>query len=135
MVLAARQKGMKQRPKLTCTNCSKTGHSIEKCWEKGGGSEGKALDWYKLVKDKQKEPGKSKKKEHANAAVDDSSSSSTSESCAILHDNLSTYLASARNPSSRETSLEILWLQPHHTSHISLILAQPVTAHHTGKTS
>ena len=30
--------------KVNCANCSKTGLTIEKCWEKGGGNEGKALE-------------------------------------------------------------------------------------------
>ena len=33
-VLAARQKGSKlKKPKAVCSNCSKTGHTLEKCWE------------------------------------------------------------------------------------------------------
>ena len=35
--LASKQKGYKQKKtKAMCTNCSKTGHTIEKCWEPGG---------------------------------------------------------------------------------------------------
>ena len=61
--LAARQKGSKQKKtKAMCTDCSKTGHTIEKCWEPGGGSEGKALDWFKNAKARKNGSGEKPKK-------------------------------------------------------------------------
>jgi len=54
--LATRYKnaGHHEKKKMKCTNpnCLKTCHTIEKCWEKGGGAEGKAPDWYKEMKGK-----------------------------------------------------------------------------------
>jgi Pol polyprotein, beta-barrel domain/gag-polypeptide of LTR copia-type len=89
-LLAAKQRQTKGSNKLLkCSNCDKSGHTIEKCWEKGGGSEGKAPDWWKTAKEKQRKgTGKTKKeKEHAHAAISEvSSSDSGSESCAILQD-------------------------------------------------
>ena len=63
------------------------GHTVEKCWEPGGGSAGKAPDWFRNAKAKKNGSGETQRKqEKANAAVDDNSADSGSESCAFLHD-------------------------------------------------
>ena len=63
------------------------GHTVEKCWEPGGGSAGKAPDWFRNAKAKKHGSGETQRKqEKANAAVDDNSADSSSESCAFLHD-------------------------------------------------
>jgi hypothetical protein len=49
----------KAKPK--CTSCSSKGHSNETCWEKGGGAEGKAPDWWKELKAKKAGGGGKKK--------------------------------------------------------------------------
>ena len=70
-----------------CSNCSKTGHTLEKYWEPGGGSEGRALEWFKNAKAKKNSSGeKTNKYEKANAAMDNDSTNSGSESCALRHD-------------------------------------------------
>ncbi len=55
--LAARHKKTtrREKTKMKCTNpnCLKTGHTSAKCWEKGGGAEAKAPEWFKELKAKQ----------------------------------------------------------------------------------
>ena len=81
--LAARQKGSKpKKAKATCSNCSKTGHTLDKCWEPGEGSEGKAPDWFKNMKARKNGSGHEK----ANAAVDNIGTNNGLESCALLCD-------------------------------------------------
>ena len=44
-----------QKNDVLCTNtpnCGRCGHTKDKCWEKGGGKEGQAPDWWKKSKDK-----------------------------------------------------------------------------------
>ena len=82
-ILAAKQKTRNNKP-VKCTNCNKTSHTVEKCWEKGGGSEGKGPEWWKEAKERRR---KEKTKERAHAAISDvSDSNSGSESCTILQD-------------------------------------------------
>src|SRR5882724_12743673 len=35
------------KPKPKCSVCGRSGHTNDKCWEAGGGCEGKAPDWWK----------------------------------------------------------------------------------------
>jgi hypothetical protein len=57
-------------PKKKCTNCGNTRHLIDGCWEKGGGAEGKAQEWWKKSQDKESVKLGKKAKEKANAAKD-----------------------------------------------------------------
>jgi hypothetical protein len=50
---------LKSKPK--CLNFSAKGHSFEMCWEKGGGAEGKAPNWWKELKSKKSRVKKKKK--------------------------------------------------------------------------
>ncbi|HEV7737689.1 MAG TPA: reverse transcriptase domain-containing protein, partial [Chlamydiales bacterium] len=64
----------KQRPR--CTLCKRSGHIREKCWEKGGGAENNAPEWWRKGQESWK-----KKKEKAYIADSDESAS---ESAAIF---------------------------------------------------
>src|SRR6266481_34234 len=84
--LAARFKktGHPKRKKAKCTNpnCLKTGHTIDKCCEKGGGAKGKAPNWFKELKAKNKQ-------EKGHIAVTTSDAHSTrSEPLAAFIDNI-----------------------------------------------
>src|SRR5260370_36587386 len=49
---------LRNTEKMICTNCEKEGHTITRCWAKGGGAEGKGPRWSKSkldLKGKQKE--------------------------------------------------------------------------------
>jgi gag-polypeptide of LTR copia-type len=61
-ILAAKPKQIKNHKSVICSNCDKAGHTFEKCWEKGGGCEGKAPDWWKTAKEKQCQGGDMKRK-------------------------------------------------------------------------
>ncbi|HEV7736039.1 MAG TPA: DDE-type integrase/transposase/recombinase, partial [Chlamydiales bacterium] len=74
MATQSRPNSSKPRPK--CTLCKRTGHMCERCWEKGGGAEGKAPEWWIKGKEIQK-----KRKEKAYIAE---SEDSGSESAAIF---------------------------------------------------
>ena len=51
-MLAAKQKQPGNSSKtVKCLNCDKNGHTVEKCWEKGGGSVGKAPTWWIEMKE------------------------------------------------------------------------------------
>jgi hypothetical protein len=41
----------RSKSKLACTVCKRQGHSAEKCWDKGGGSEGDAPEWWKKARE------------------------------------------------------------------------------------
>ena len=87
-ILAAKQKqsGSSSRT-LRCSNCNRNGHTLERCWEKGGGSVGKAPAWWNTMKENQRKGDDSKRKERAHAAISDAANSdSGSEACAILRD-------------------------------------------------
>jgi hypothetical protein len=72
----------KAKPK--CMNCSSKGHANETCWEKGGGSEGKAPDWWKELKAKKAGGGGKKKREKPNAAVEKEDISSSDSYAAFI---------------------------------------------------
>src|SRR5882724_6005795 len=38
---------IRSKPKHKCSVCGRSGHINDKCWEAGGGCEGKAPDWWK----------------------------------------------------------------------------------------
>ena len=60
---AALEKEYKKENKPKCTNCKFIGHTIERCWSKGGGSEKEAPEWWlQQQKDRKKEKGKEMKK-------------------------------------------------------------------------
>ena len=40
-------KSSKDEKQCTNTNCGRTGHTIDQCWEEGGGKAGQAPDWWK----------------------------------------------------------------------------------------
>ena len=81
-LLAAKQKKSgRGGSSAKCTNCLHTGHTLDKCWEEGGGSARKVPDWWKNLKEKKKS-----KKEQAHAAITEATDDSGSESCALLHD-------------------------------------------------
>ena len=83
-ILAAKQKSHKP---VRCSNCDRNGHTIEKCWEKGGGSEGKAPDWWKSLKERQRQGTKGKSKERAHATITEvTDDDSGSETCGVLQD-------------------------------------------------
>ena len=63
-------------------NCLKTGHMIDKCWEKGRGAEGKAPNWFKELKVKNKQ-----EKGHIAVAKSDTHSTG-SESLAAFVNNV-----------------------------------------------
>ena len=85
-ILAARQKQSGSSSRTSkCSNCNRTGHTVERCWEKGGGSAGKAPAWWNTMKENQRKGDNSKKKERAHAAISDVANSDSSlETCAIL---------------------------------------------------
>ena len=56
-LITRQQKFMQKKMRATCTNCSKMGHTVEKCWEPGGGSAGKAPDWFRNAKAKKNGSG------------------------------------------------------------------------------
>jgi hypothetical protein len=70
------QKEPGAKSKTKCLNCGNTRHSFNGCWAKGGGSAGKAPDWWKeMQKSKDRKP-KKKSGEKANAAKDSNSDDS-----------------------------------------------------------
>ena len=87
-MLAAKQKQPGNSSKtVKCSNCDKNGHTVEKCWEKGGGSVGKAPTWWiEMKENRRKDQGNKKKKERAHVATSETVSNSGSESCSILQD-------------------------------------------------
>ena len=64
-----------------CTNCGADGHTKEHCWEKGGGEEGKAPDWWKS---KAKGKKGEKKKGSSGANVAEKPEDDSSENYAFL---------------------------------------------------
>ena len=80
-----------------CTNCSKMGHTVEKCWEPGGGVQEKRQTGSGTQAKKNGSGETQRKWEGANAAIDDNSADSSSESCAFLHD-ISIYTAGIHGP-------------------------------------
>ncbi|HEV7735942.1 MAG TPA: hypothetical protein VGO47_01030, partial [Chlamydiales bacterium] len=75
-IMAAQSKPNPNKARPKCTLCKRTGHIQERCWEKGGGAEGNAPDWWKKGMEIQK-----KRKEKAYIAESDDSGS---ESAAIF---------------------------------------------------
>ena len=50
-----KDKDKSKKDDVLCTNtpnCGRRGHTKDQCWEKGGGNEGQALDWWKKSKGK-----------------------------------------------------------------------------------
>ena len=73
-------KSSKDDKQCTNTNCGRTGHTIDQCWEEGGGKAGQAPDWWKK-KTKGKKPS-------ANVAEDKNSEKDEPENYAMATFNL-----------------------------------------------
>jgi hypothetical protein len=74
------QKESNPKQKMKCSNCENNRHVIEGCWAKGGGSAGKAPDWWNELQAKKAGKPKGKDQEKANALKDNDSSNSHTES-------------------------------------------------------
>ena len=93
LLMVQQKKQQSHKPSMKCTHCQRSGDTVEKCWEEGGGSAGQAPDWWKSIKDKKDGwKGSKKKKDQAHAAITSDSSDSRSESCALLHEPLICFL-------------------------------------------
>jgi hypothetical protein len=68
---------------IKCSNCNKPNHTIDKCWRKGGGLEGKAPDWW-VGKEKDAKEKKPKKDESTNTTEKASQSDNESDNYAML---------------------------------------------------
>ena len=66
-----------------CSNCNKPNHTVDKCWMKGGGQEGKVPEWW-LEKQKNAKAKKSKKGESVNSTKKASQSDSELDNYAML---------------------------------------------------
>jgi gag-polypeptide of LTR copia-type len=113
-LLAAKQKQTKGTNKsLKCLNCAKPGHTIEKCWETGGGNEGKAPDWWKSIKEKERKDAEKKKKkrqDRAHVAISEVSDSPLHVWCLTLRLGIDVLDTSTTPPSSawlRRTLLQV----------------------------
>jgi len=74
------QKESNSKQKVKCSNCRNNWHMIETCWAKGGGSAGKAPDWWNELQAKKARKLKGKDQEKANALKDNNSSNSHTKS-------------------------------------------------------
>jgi hypothetical protein len=73
------QKDGNSKPKSKCSNRGNTHHSFDRCWAKGGGSAGKAPDWWKESQKAKDRKLKKKSSDKANAAKDSDSYDSHAE--------------------------------------------------------
>ena len=76
-----KEKGKQTNSK--CSNCNKPNHTVDKCWMKGGGQEGKVPEWW-LKKQKNVKVKKSKKDESVNSTKKASQSNSELDNYAML---------------------------------------------------
>ena len=102
--LAAKHKKStnREKTKTKCTNpnCLKPGHTSSKCWEKGGGAEAKAPEWFKEMKVKQQ-----CEKGHI-ATEKDNDHSMGSESVAIfIHEERQRHTSKGGHLSDQETGV------------------------------
>ena len=77
-----KEKGKQTNSK--CSNCNKPNHTVDKCWMKGVGQEGKAPEWW-LKKQKNVKAKKYKKGKSVNSTGKASQSDSESDNYAMLN--------------------------------------------------
>ena len=103
-MLATKQKQLGSSNKtVKCSNCNKIGHTVERCWEKGGGSAGKAPAWWVALKENQRRGDKSKGQAHA-AISEVADNDSGLDTCAILQ-------GTHHSDSSSPTDCSVNWNQ------------------------
>jgi hypothetical protein len=80
-----KEKEKKDSPRCSNPNCKKKGHTNDNCWEKGGGKESEAPDWWKKLKEKSEEKKKkSEKGKTANATEKSDDADDEPENFAML---------------------------------------------------
>jgi len=93
----------KSKLKKNRTNCGNGHHNIEECWSEGGGTYGKAPDWWK------KQQSKKQRKAKVNTATHSDSDDDTAESAHVFQDPMDCYLSCIDLDSGNYDKCSVRW--------------------------